>query len=97
MSRLSRTATAVTSVVLLTGVTECLAQRSEEAALLHRSRRYLRMAGALALAGGSLLAGGAPAAATADIAIGPMLHSRFMSATQPPTPAQCEAVFTAPC
>jgi subtilase family serine protease len=65
--------------------------------LLHRSRRYLRMAGALALAGGSLLAGGAPAAATADIAIGPMLHSRFMSATQPPTPAQCEAVFTAPC
>ena len=55
------------------------------------------MAGALALAGGSLLAGGAPAAATADNAIGPMLHSRFMSATQPPTPAQCEAVFTAPC
>ena len=55
------------------------------------------MAGALALAGGSLLAGGAPAAATANIAIGPMLHSRFMSATQPPTPAQCEAVFTAPC
>ena len=55
------------------------------------------MAGALALAGGSLLAGGAPAAATADIAIGPMLHSRFMPATPPPTPAQCEAVFTAPC
>jgi subtilase family serine protease len=55
------------------------------------------MAGALALAGGSLLAGGAPAAATAGIAIGPMLHSKFMSASQPPTPAQCEAIFTAPC
>jgi len=55
------------------------------------------MAGALSLAGGSLLAGGAPAAATASIAIGPMLHSRFMSASQPPTPAECEAVFTAPC
>ena len=60
-------------------------------------RRYLRLAGALALAGGSLLAGGAPAAATADIAIGPMLHSRFMSATQPPTQDQCEAAFLAPC
>jgi subtilase family serine protease len=65
--------------------------------VLLRSRRYLRMAAALALAGGSLLAGGAPAAATANIAIGPMLHSRFMSASQPPTPAQCEAVLTAPC
>jgi subtilase family serine protease len=65
--------------------------------VLLQSRRYLRMAAALALAGGSLLAGGAPAAATANIAIGPMLHSRFMSRSQPPTPAQCEAIFTAPC
>jgi subtilase family serine protease len=53
------------------------------------------MAGALALATGSLVAGGLPA--TASIAIGPMLHSRFMSAQQPATPAQCEAIFTAPC
>ena len=45
----------------------------------HRSRRYLRMAGALALASGSLLAGGAPAA-TASIAIGPMMTSKFESA-----------------
>ena len=60
-------------------------------------RRYLRLAGALALAGGSLLAGGAPVAATANIAIGPMLHSRFMSASQPATQDQCEAAFLAPC
>ena len=53
------------------------------------------MAGALALATGSLVAGGLPA--TASIAIGPMLHSRFVSAHQPPTQAQCEAFFTAPC
>jgi subtilase family serine protease len=65
--------------------------------VLLRSRRYLRIAAALALAGGSLLAGGAPVAATANLAIGPMLHSKFMSASQPPTPAQCEAVLTAPC
>ena len=62
----------------------------------HRSRRYLRMAGALALAGGSLLAGGGPAA-TAGIAISPMLTSKFVSARQPLTQAQCEAAFTAPC
>ena len=63
----------------------------------HRSRRYLRMAGALALASGSLLAGGAPAVATANVAIGPMLFSRFESAGQPLTYAQCEAMFFAPC
>ena len=57
--------------------------------------RYLRMAGALALATGSLVAGGLPA--TASIAIGPMLHSKFISARQPGTQAQCEAIFTAPC
>jgi subtilase family serine protease len=55
------------------------------------------MAGALTLASGSLLAGGAPVAATASISIGPMRVSRFVSATQPPTQAQCEATFTAPC
>jgi len=53
------------------------------------------MAGVLALATGSLVAGGLPA--TASIAIGPMMHSRFMSARQPATQAQCEALFTAPC
>jgi subtilase family serine protease len=63
----------------------------------HRSRRYLRMAGALVLAGGSLLAGGVPAAAAAGIAIGPMLSSKFVSAKQPPTQSQCELIFTAPC
>ncbi len=64
--------------------------------MTHRSRRYLRMAGALALASGSLLAGGAPAA-TAGIAIGPMMTSKFVSSKQPPTQAQCELAFTAPC
>ena len=64
--------------------------------MTHRSRRYLRMAGALALASGSLLAGGAPAA-TASIAIGPMMTSKFASAVQPPSQSQCEAMFTAPC
>ena len=34
---------------------------------------------------------------TASIAIGPMLHSKFISARQPGTQAQCEAIFTAPC
>ena len=53
------------------------------------------MAGAVALAAGSLVAGGLPA--TAGIAIGPMLHSKFISARQPPTQAQCEGFFTAPC
>jgi len=53
------------------------------------------MAGALALATGSLVAGGLPA--TASIAIGPMMHSKFISARQPGTQAQCEAIFTAPC
>jgi subtilase family serine protease len=67
-----------------------------EAAVPHRSRRYLRMAGALALASGSLLAGGAPAA-TASIAIGPMMTSKFVSSEQPPIQAQCELAFTAPC
>jgi subtilase family serine protease len=60
-------------------------------------RRYLRIAGALALAGGSLLSGGVPAAAAASVPIAPMLHSVFGSAYQPLTPAQCEAAFTAPC
>ena len=55
----------------------------------------MRMAGALALATGSLVAGGLPA--TASIAIGPMLHSRFVSPRQPATQAQCELAFTAPC
>ena len=53
------------------------------------------MAGVLALATGSLVAGGLPA--TAGIAIGPMLHSRFVSPRQPATQAQCEQAFTAPC
>ena len=53
------------------------------------------MAGALALATGSLVAGGLPA--TASIAVGPMLHSRFVSPRQPATQAQCELAFTAPC
>ena len=65
--------------------------------MLHRSRRHLRIAGVLVLVGGSLLAGGAPAAATANIAIGPMMVSKFASTSQPPTQAQCEAFFTAPC
>jgi subtilase family serine protease len=53
------------------------------------------MAGAVGLAAGSLVAGGLPA--TASIAIGPMLHSKFISPQQPATQAQCEATFTAPC
>src|ERR1700734_2353719 len=52
------------------------------------------MAGALALVTGSLVAGGLPA--TASVAIGPMLHSKFLSARQPGTQAQCEAIFPAP-
>jgi subtilase family serine protease len=65
--------------------------------MLHRVRRYLRTAGVLLMAGGSLFAGGAPAVATANIAIGPMLITKFASATQPPTEAQCVAMFTEPC
>jgi subtilase family serine protease len=68
--------------------------------LLHRARRKLRLAGALALAGGSLFAGGGPAvaaAATANVVVKPMLFDRYASKQQPPTQAQCEAVFTAPC
>ena len=65
--------------------------------MLYRSRRYLRTAGALALASGSLLAGGAPVAATAGIAMQPAMHSKFVSAAQPLTQDECEAVFTAPC
>jgi len=62
--------------------------------------RYLRMAGALALASGSLVAGslatgGLPA--TASIAIKPMMVSKFVSARQPVTEPQCEALFTVPC
>src|SRR5580704_5997950 len=53
------------------------------------------MAGALALATGSLVAGGVPA--TANVTIGPMLLSRFGSATQPLSPAGCVAAFTVPC
>jgi subtilase family serine protease len=55
------------------------------------------MAGAMALASGSLLSGGVPAAAAANIAIAPMLHSTFGSAYQPLTQAQCELAFTVPC
>jgi subtilase family serine protease len=55
------------------------------------------MAAALGLATGSLLAGGVPAAATADVAIGPMLFSRFETAGQPFTYAECEQIFFAPC
>jgi subtilase family serine protease len=65
--------------------------------LLHRYRRYLGMAGAVALAGGSLLAGGAPVAATANIAIAPMVVAKFGSATQPLTQQQCEMQFAAEC
>ena len=57
--------------------------------------RYLRMAGALALATGSLVAGGVPA--TASIAIGPMMVSKYVSARQPLTEPQCESLFTVPC
>ena len=62
-----------------------------------RSHRYLRMAGALALASGSLLSGGVPVAAAANITVGPMLLSKFGSAVQPLSPAQCVATFTVPC
>ena len=62
-----------------------------------RSHRYLRMAGALALASGSLLSGGGPVAAAANITIGPMLLSKFGSAVQPLSPAECVATFTVPC
>jgi subtilase family serine protease len=55
------------------------------------------MAGALVLAGGSLLAGGAPAAASANISIGPMMVSKFASAKQPLSENQCVALFTVPC
>jgi subtilase family serine protease len=65
--------------------------------LLHRSRRYLRAAGALALVSGSLFAGGAPAVAAAGVTITPMLITRFVSAAQVPTPEQCLAHFTEPC
>ena len=65
--------------------------------MLGRSHRYLRMAGALALASGSLLSGGVPVAAAANITIGPMLLSRFGSAVQPLSPADCVATFTVPC
>jgi len=65
--------------------------------LPHRSRRYLRTAGAIALASGSLLAGGAPVAATAGITIAPMVHSKFVSARQPLTEDECVAQFTVPC
>src|SRR6202046_4655740 len=53
------------------------------------------MAGELALATGCLVAGGLPA--TGSVANGPMLHSKSISARQPGTQAQCEAIFTAPC
>ena len=65
--------------------------------MLGRSHRYLRMAGALALASGSLLSGGVPVAAAANITIGPMLLSKFGSAVQPLSPAECVATFTVPC
>ena len=49
------------------------------------------------LVGGSLIAGGAPAAAAAGISVQPMVKAKFWSAKQPPSQAQCEAIFTAPC
>jgi len=67
--------------------------------LLHRARRNLRVAGALALVGGSLFAGGAPAVAAAAAAnvVNPMLFSEYASKQQPPTQSQCQAFFAAPC
>jgi subtilase family serine protease len=65
--------------------------------LPRRTHRYLRAAGALALASGSLLAGGAPVGAAASVVIGPMMSSKFVSASQPSTEDQCVATFTVPC
>jgi subtilase family serine protease len=65
--------------------------------LLHRARRNLRAAGALALVGGSLFAGGAPAVAAANVVVKPMLFSSYASKQQPPTQTQCQAFFAAPC
>lgn len=65
--------------------------------MLHRSRRYLRAAGALALVTGSLFAGGAPVVAAAGLAVSPMLITRFASATQAPDSAACVQQFTEPC
>jgi subtilase family serine protease len=65
--------------------------------LLNRVRRYLRMAGAMALVSGSMFAGGGPAVTAASIVIKPMLISRFASVVQPPTSDQCVQQFTEPC
>jgi subtilase family serine protease len=65
--------------------------------LLHRAHRYLSWAGALVLVTGFLCAGAAPVAAAAHSSTGPMLITRFLSATQPPTEAQCVTMFTEPC
>ena len=65
--------------------------------MLHRARKYLRATGALALVSGFLCAGGAPVATAANVAIRPMLITKFVSAAQPPTEAQCVAMFTEPC
>jgi subtilase family serine protease len=74
--------------------------------LLHRAR-YLIAAGAVALASGSLFAVSAPSAPSAStraattaatISIRPSVHSWLASATvQPPTQAQCVAMFGVPC
>jgi subtilase family serine protease len=60
----------------------------------------MRLAGALALAGGSLFAGGGPVVAAtgaANVVVTPMMISRYVSAHQPPSQAQCVASLTAPC
>jgi subtilase family serine protease len=66
--------------------------------LFHRARRFLRATGALALVSGSLFAtAGVPAVAAASITIHPMLITRFASAAQVPSNADCVAQFTEPC
>jgi subtilase family serine protease len=66
--------------------------------VLHRAR-YLGAAGAMALTGAFLCTAAAPTAptATATVSIHPMVLSRFVSKTQPPTEAQCVAMFGIPC
>jgi subtilase family serine protease len=83
-------------------VTSCqsAAQRVEETVLLHRARRKLRLAGALALAGGSLFAGGGPVVAAgtaANVVIKPMIINKFISADQPISEQQCQQDWTVSC
>ena len=65
--------------------------------MLQRACRHLRTAGAMVLACGSLFAGGSPAVTAAGGVPMPMLISRFASASQAPTSADCVAQFTEPC